>query len=225
MNYESVILELLSRIQILEKKVEVLELRDTEEKNETSKEIELEDEQEQETVLENGKKISRSVARELAIHQLRHLNKDFAFEVANREDGSGIVAKSKDGKQKFIIKFLFSKSFVDGNSVVSNGERLPHSWHTLTREDVQNDKFDFFLFSCFVKEDIHQGDPFKWFMFSKDEIRQYVKSKITDSTGKYHFYFVDDSGLSRSRGLRIIETREEIQNVSEYYLKLELLNR
>jgi hypothetical protein len=204
MSYESIILELMKRVQDLEGKVKELEGTVKELKGGNyildAEDMETDDSS---NMPKEGNEITRAIARDYIINRLKEENPQFDVRKANREQGSGIVL-AKGPSIKCKIKFMYSRSYVDNNSVLKNGERLPHSWHTLSREDIINRKFDAYIFTY-----VHEG-KYHSFMFTQREIEDYVKLKTADSAGNYYFYFVVNQDEK-------IETREDVQDVFEYY--------
>lgn len=107
MNYEKIILELLSRIQNLEEIVGLHEKRfahlddSGEGLDEDDKEIEE---------MSTQEKYKRNFARDRAIEILREQFPDHEVEKAKRVDGSGINMVNNETNDKLTIKFYFSKT-------------------------------------------------------------------------------------------------------------------
>jgi hypothetical protein len=217
MSYENLLFEFMNRVKNLEDKVNNLEIeleelkneRELSEVDEFGSDINENEEMEvEELVNETRSRISRSFVREHVMKKLREENPGFEVKKANKAQGSGIVLL-KDQLVKSKIKLLASRNYIDGNSIERNGERLAHSWHTLPKSDIENGKFDAYIFVYFYEQEYHS------FVFSKREIEEFVREKTSDGAGNFYFYFV----IYENERL---ETRDEILDVSEYYEKFKI---
>lgn len=110
MNYDKIILELLSRVQDLEVDVDMLKSRLIESGEEPS---------------EDGGGVTRAEARDIAIKEIEKRFPDYVVQKALRKDGSGILLHLPDCKQPYKIKFYHSKMHERGSG-----------WHTVNLDDV-----------------------------------------------------------------------------------------
>lgn len=205
--YEELILDMFSRIKQLEK--EVSELKSKVEKN-TEAEVTKE-------------KMTRKKAREHVMEMLRQKNPKMSdFEVASRENGSGIVYEFKDKinpsmSYPMYIKFFFSKM---------KSENRDYSWFTVKREDIEEMR----AIANSEKECSHNIEDIIFFAFDEDseeellvmlsriELLSFIKYKNFDSNDVYHFYFKKkDDG-------KIIEFKDnkeiDVTNISNDYSSL-----
>jgi hypothetical protein len=171
MNYETIILELMSRVQTVEQKVQILE-----EQNEKYKILieELKDKGFQEQEEEN--KVTRSVARQHAMDMIKKRYQYFDVEKGNRATRADIILtvnKGADEGKQLLGKFYYSKSHLDHVS----------GWHTVKEVDLELDHLDFHIFTVAYENEFYS------FLFTHEELKRYVQKKVKDSSDQYYFYF------------------------------------
>ncbi len=179
MNYETIILELMSRVQTLEQKVLVLE--EQKEKYEILLEEDGFEEQDRDI------KITRSVARQHVMDTIKRKYGYLDVKKGNRAKQADIIltVNNGDNKGKEILgKFYYSKSFHD----------FPSGWHTVRETDLEKDHIAFHVFT------VAYDNKFYNFIYSHEELKQYVQKKAKDSSGQYYFYFhVNDGKKTENR--------------------------
>jgi len=190
MNYEKVILEMLTRIKDLEEKVDMLQ--------EYQQELQNKDEGEDDVTSGEEKKESgrKRTCREI----MAILEEKYGYSVrkGNRSEGSGIVA-SKNGKS-YNIKVSYSRSYTDSDEVICSG------WHTVFDKEIDNPDFPYFIFVVEGKE-----GEFHYFIFKREDLINEFDDKAYDANKKLHFYFrVTKDG-------KPLEVRETEKDMSAYY--------
>lgn len=203
MNYESVILEVLGRVQVLEQKVNELE-----EKNEKYealieelKDTDLSDQDEE-------IKVTRSVARQHAMDKIKKQYSYFDVEKGNRSIKADIVLTVNNGEkkgEKLLGKFYYSKSHLD----------YPSGWHTVKEVDLESNHLDFHIFTVSYENNFYS------FLFSHDELRQFVKKKAKDSSNQYYFYFqvVGEKKIENRDGERNVQFNYENWDLFGHFLR------
>jgi len=168
MNYEKVILEMLTRIKDLEEKVDMLQ--------EYQQELQNKDEGEDDVTSGEEKKESgrKRTCREI----MAILEEKYGYSVrkGNRSEGSGIVA-SKNGKS-YNIKVSYSRSYTDSDEVICSG------WHTVFDKEIDNPDFPYFIFVVEGKK-----GEFHYFIFKSEDLINEFDDKTYDANKKLHFYF------------------------------------
>ena len=167
MNYDSIILELMGRVQSLEQKVKSLE----EQKGLIVEEIDDAFEEQDEEI-----KITRSIARQHAMDTIKKKYQYFEVKKGNRAKQADIILTVNAGEQKgkeLLGKFYYSKSFHD----------FPSGWHTVKEADLNKEHIDFHIFT------ISYENNFYSFLFTHEELKQFVEKKAKDSSDQYYFYF------------------------------------
>ncbi|MGM0890670.1 MAG: hypothetical protein ACQEW5_28035 [Bacillota bacterium] len=138
--------------------------------------------------------MTRANSRNYVAERLKQENPDLSIRKANQKEGSGLVM-TDDANKQLIIKYYYSKSFLD----------FPSGWNTVDLSDIESDAFDIYVFNVSYEEKFHV------FFFTKEELKSYVSKKRLNSSTKYYFYFqIHPNG-------KIIETREDENDVSKYY--------
>ncbi|MGG0888133.1 hypothetical protein [Brevibacillus parabrevis] len=193
MNYESVILELLSRVQKLESRVEHLE---------NSKAVQAPHPQQEEDD-EGDLKITRSTARQFVMDKLEKIYSFLDVQKGTRASGADILIKMNSGDMKgktLKAKFYYSKSHLP----------FPSGWHTVKQADLENDDLEMHIFTVSYQNRYHN------FFFTQEHLRKFVESKKMDSSNQYYFYFHvhDDKQL---------ETRDGEKDVSSTYENWEMV--
>lgn len=191
MNYETIILELMGRVQILEQKV-----KDLEGQTEDFERLIEEDGFEEQN---REMKITRSVARQ---HVMDKINRTYGYldaQKGNRAKQADIILTINSGEnegEELLGKFYYSKSFHD----------FPSGWHTLKDSDLEKEHIKFHIFTVSFE------NKFYTFIFSTEELKQYVLNKPKDSSGQYYFYF-----HVKDEGKKIIDDRDGERDVHTYY--------
>ncbi len=187
-NYDKIILELLSRIQTLEKQVADIK-----------SEYVLCDDDESDDGDGKGD-ITRSQARARAIETIQDKFPDYFADVASRKEGSGIkVLKPDVGERRpIIIKFYHSKSFKHRSG------SYEHSWHVVRLEDVLSTYVDLCLFSY-----VDSDDNWHYFIYDPNEIGMYRDENRSEDEQILHLYFVVKDG-------KALEVREESVDVTDH---------
>jgi hypothetical protein len=127
MNYDKIILELLSRVQNLEEEMGAVKQKVLAESDD-------------ETLDESG--ITRAEARDAAIKELQKRFPDYIVEKAPRVHGSGIQIHLPTRKQPHFIKFYHSRVYDGG-----------HGWHVVKLVDVRD--LAYCMFSLLDTEGIY----------------------------------------------------------------------
>jgi len=191
MNYETIILELMGRVQILEQKMKEMEGQT----EAFEKLIEENDFEEQDREM----KITRSVARK---HVMDNISRKYDYlnvQKGNRAKQADIIVTISSGDNKgeeLFGKFYYSKSFHD----------FPSGWHTLKESDLEKEHIKFHIFTVSFENKFHN------FIFSTEELKQYVLNKPKDSSDQYYFYFHIKEG-----GNKIVDDRDGEKDVHRYY--------
>jgi hypothetical protein len=206
MNYETIILELLSRVQNLEQKATLLEQKIIvlEQKNEKVISITEEDDRDIEEQDEETK-VTRSIARQHAIDMIKSRYGYFDVQKGNRAVKADLILTVKEGKQKgkkLLGKFYYSKSHLD----------FPSGWHTVKKADLENNHLDFHIFT------VSYENKFFNFLFTHDGLKQYVQKKMMDSSDQYYFYFQVVDGKK-------IENRDGERDVHPYFENWDLFGQ
>jgi hypothetical protein len=194
-NYESVLLEVLGRVQKLESRVEFLERNQANQVLATPSNVTNAEEQEDEQDEEN--RITRSAARQFVMDKV---NKTYGFFEAikgNRAAGADIIVKGKSGNvqgKSLKAKFYYSKSHLD----------FPSGWHTVKDGDLKRNDIDLHIFVVMFNTEYHT------FMFTQDHLRQFVQHKRLGSHNQYYFYF-------HVLPNKITEERDDERDVSANY--------
>ncbi|MGP4107934.1 hypothetical protein [Virgibacillus sp. L01] len=189
-NQDSLVLELFNRVKMLEEKVALLEV---EKGNQSSENEVIDSDHEQE------KKITRSVARQYVIDEIRELNSTFNVIKGNRSTAADLIIK---GKSTINSKFYYSRSYI---------EDYPSSWYTVKKNDVTDKAIDLYIFTLAYENEFHT------LLITPSELKMLVKDKQPDNSNKYHFYF-------HKRGERLLEVRDDEINVTKYYERWNILN-
>lgn len=168
MSNDSIVLELFSRVQKLEQKVDFLEKKI---ENQENVQDGIGEDQVRQTL------VTRANSRDYVSDRLQQENPQFSIRKANREEGSGLVLTNDEG-QKLILKYYYSRSFHD----------FPSGWHTVDISDIESNAFDIYAFAVSYQEEYFV------FFFTKEELKSYVSRKKLNSSTKYYFYFHINNG-------------------------------
>lgn len=188
---DSIIIELLERIQKCESQIKTLSelvgsLSETKSGSTSSKE--LQDDAEDE--YDDEKTLTRGPARELVMNKMRELLPSAKIRTANRSEGSGIVISDSNGKRKF--KFYHSRSYDLSNENII-------SWSGIMKDDLDN-AFDAYIFSIWYNEKQYV------LLFTHQQLIDVINStnKLVDSNNKYHFSFTIKI---IGQNIKVLETR------------------
>lgn len=165
MKYEKLLLDLMEKVAVLEERIELLE------KKEKDSLINYKEE-------DTAEKISTRALVMDHFEDTLHESTGFTMRKAKRSEGGGLILSK--GEKELKVKLTVSKNFA------SEKEKLDYkwrSWHTLSENEL--DLFDFYIFA--IKPD--DEDP-NYFVFSKQQLNDVCNKKEIDSSGRYHFYFV-----------------------------------
>ena len=185
MNYDKIILELLSRVQNLEDEVDKLKGMAL------SPEAELAAEAE-----ENGGGITRSQARDYAISQLKARFPEYVVQKAGRKDGSGILLNLPGHKVPCKIKFSYSRVYQTKNS-----------WHSIRLSEVM-DEVSYCLFA--VAED---DGTWHFFLYGTDELLAYSENhRLDPSAETLHLYFHVEDGKAVERRETPVDVTDHLDN-------------
>lgn len=196
---EKLLFEFMSRVKALEEKdynIQVLESRVAE----LEKKLELlgiEDiEEEFESNLEGYTKVTRTTTRKYVMDQLEKMNPGVSATKGSKAKGSDIIL-NKDGKDLNLkIKFYHSKSY---------NESIPAGWNTVNIEDIQNKKYDLYIFCIAFKND------FKTFLFTNEDMIKIISIKQMDVNNNYHFY------IQMTQNGKIVECRDSEKDISKNF--------
>lgn len=191
MNYDKIILELLSRVQTLES-----QMADVKVELAVRYEEDADDENEEEVDGHEG--YTRSAAREKAMEIIQKKFPDYLVDKASRKEGSGIKVFKPDTKRPVIIKFYHSKSFKHRSG------NFEHGWHVLRIDDVIGTVVDLCLFSM-----VDAGGNWNFFIYEPDEIGIYNEENRSNVGNVLHLYFSVQND-------KAIEVREETIDVTDY---------
>lgn len=186
-NQDSLILELFSRVKALEEKVTSLEKQTIEKNPEYGTGSDGQ-----------GKKITRSVARQYVIKRIKKSYPSSDVTIGNRSTPADLIIKINS---TINAKFYYSRSY---------NEDYPSSWYTIKKNDLLDDN-NLYIFTFSYNEEFHT------LLLTLSELKELVKSKQPDSNDKFHFYF-------HKRGDQLLDVRENELDVSEYYERWEILN-
>lgn len=184
---DSLVLELFSRVKSLEEKVEMLETKLSDSTDINDQEIE------EDYIDGDQKKITRSVARKYVIEQIRNSNSSIEVKIAKRNDVGDLILTNN--MNSLDVKFYYSKSHI---------KEHVSSWHTVKKDEIFNNAINLHIFTVSYDGEFHT------FIFTKDELQNFVKNKECGSAELYHFYF-------HKLGNKLLEVRDGEKDVSKYY--------
>lgn len=187
MNYDKIILELLSRVQTLEGEMAELKL-----------ELASHYEEYAGDEIEGQEEYTRSQARKKAMEIIQSKFPDYVVDKASRKEGSGIKVFKPDTKRPLIIKFYHSKSFEHRSG------NFEHGWHVVRIDDVIGTVVDLCMFSM-----VDTNDNWNFFIFDPDEIGLYTEENRSSEGNVLHLYFSVKDG-------KAIEVREETIDVTDH---------
>lgn len=191
MNYEKIVLELFARVKGLEERVEELEEK-----------ISLKNDNTNSVLEESEVKITRNYSRQYVIDKLRENNLNVLVDKANRAMGSGIVIKDKNSGKILKCKFYHSKS---------HNDICPSGWHTVNEDELKLD-IDIFIFN------VEYQREFYTFMFTSNELKDFIKEKEKDQNQNYYFYFNIKDG-------KAFEYRDGEKEVTQYLNRWDIISK
>lgn len=198
MNYDKIILELMTRIQSLESDVADLKIQvhnryEEDMEDDTIDEMEVQDE------------YTRSEARQRAMEIIEEKFPEYIVSKATRSEGSGIKVFKPDAKKPLFIKFYHSKSFKHNTGKSSNG------WHVVRLNHVIGTVIDLCLFSM-----VDENDNWNYFIYEPEELGMYNDENRSNRRDVLHLYFSVQNG-------RATEIREEPIDVTDHLNNWDIL--
>mgnify|MGYP001288027043 CR=1 FL=1 len=196
MNYDKIILELLSRVQVLEEQMADVktELASRDDYEEDANEGDY-----------GHGDITRSQARDKAIEIIQSKFPDYVVDKASRKEGSGIKVHKPDAKRPLIIKFYHSKSFEHRSG------SYEHSWHVVRLNDVIGTIVDLCMFSY-----VDSHGNWNFFIYEPDEAELF-EEVITSFLSVYVYRAILTSVASEfaSRMLAMHNATENADELSD----------
>ena len=176
---DSIILELLARVQKCEREIKLLsEEINLLKSNKNVNEFDVSNNNEEQPTFETLEKdITRSEARELVISKLREILPNKVIRAGNRREGSGIViVDSKGTKRKY--KFYHSNNRKYGDSA-----KNIVSWSGVMKNDLDN-IYDGYIFSIWANK-------LYVLLFTHRQLANIITTtnRVCDTNNKYHFSF------------------------------------
>jgi len=172
MNYEKIILELMSRIQYLEEAIEKLEYR-------VSQIDVIGDERSTETEVNENTKYTRTDARNRIISRISEEYPDYSVERASRADGSGIRVINLETGDQYIIKYYHSKT------VLNKTEGFEYGDHFIRVRELLDTYPKFCIFSL-----VDSSDRWYYFIYEIEELLQYHHDRSqAKNDDVMHLYF------------------------------------
>lgn len=196
MNYDKIILELLSRVQTLEEQMAEVKAALANRCNE------YEDDADDESI-SGQDEISRSQAREKAIKILQSKFPDYIVEKASRKEGSGIKIIKPDvgSKNATIIKFYHSKTYKHRT------EAFEHSWHTVNLDDIIGTYIDYCMFSV-----VDKNGNWNFFIYEPGELGMYNDENRSTKSDLLHLYFVIENGKAKEVRENTVDVTDHLNN-------------
>lgn len=200
MNYDRIILELLSRVQNLEEqmvevKVQIASL------NDNLPDDSLEDDQGD---------FTRARARDRAMKIIQEKFPDYLVEIATRREGSGIKIIKPDPDPKHnnitLIKFFHSKTYEQRTG------NIEHAWHTVNLNDIIGTMYSYCLFSV-----VDSKGDWSFFLYSPDELGMYRDENRSSKGELLHLYFT-------TKGDRAFEIRDKNTEVTDHMNNWDVLS-
>lgn len=194
MNYDKIILELLSRVQSLEEQMSTVK------DNLVSRKCDEDGVDEADT---KPGDFTRSQARDKAMGIIQSKFQDYFVEKASRREGSGIklIKSNENAKKPIIIKFFHSKTYEHGTGA------LGHAWHTINLDDIIGTIFDFCLFSI-----VDKNGEWNFLLFEPDELGIYRDENRSANSELLHLYFVIKDGKATEVREKPIDVTDHLEN-------------
>lgn len=191
MNYDKIILELMSRVQMLEEQMGEL-------KAELQSHKSVDEDEECDN--EQGE-FTRSQARDKAIKMIQAKFPDYYVEKASRSEGSGIkiIKPDKSSDNAIIIKFYHSKTHEHRTS--------ENSWHSVNLNEIIGTIFNYCLFSVADKN----GDC-NYFLYKPAELGIYRDENRSVNNDILHLYFVVKDGKATEIREKTIDVTDHLNN-------------
>lgn len=195
MNYDKIILELLSRVQILEEQM-------AEVKSELANRYDEHEDDDEEDVARQGE-VTRSQAREKAIKIIQSKFPDYLVEKASRKEGSGIkvIKPDIDSKRAIFIKFFHSKTYEHRTGA------FEHAWHTVNLNDIIGTYIDYCMFSVLDK-----NGNWNFLIYEPDELGLYNEQNRSAKSELLHLYFVIEDGKAKEVRENTVDVTDHLNN-------------
>ena len=112
------------------------------------------------------------------------------------------------------LKFKYDKAILKANFYHSKtyNSTYPSGWHLISSDQIETSNADFHIFNLKYYEEMYT------FIFSKEELKEYVKDKKKDSGGNYHFNFELING-------KMLETRDKKKTVKKYCNNIHIIQK
>lgn len=194
---DSVILELLARIQKCENNINDLILKVDSLENSQVISGSSDDSVDE---ADDEKVVTRGPARKLIMKKIHELKPDAVIRPANRNEGSGIFISDAKGNRKF--KFYHSRTYALSSEKVI-------SWSGVQQKDVK-DKYDGYIFSIWYDEKLYT------LLFTHQQLVDLISAtnKLCDPNNKYHFSFTIKPNLQvfETRGSTTVDVTYSLNN-------------
>ncbi len=211
MNMEKVILELLSRIQVLEEndqkmKTEIAGIQEAlAQKTALPLPATLVSEVKKQLTLPWSQPKEEIVSyQDMRLEAITILRKKFPYYQkidVDKQDANGILLQTL--QHTYRLRYGYSRSHVKDHK----NRYLLDSWHTMNANII--DKYDFYVFAVpDEKEKMHH------FLFRQKDMLQHCQKKNMGKMGRYHFYFhiAPNGVITEGNGKRAIAVRPYYEN-------------
>jgi len=194
-NYDKIILELLSRVQTLEEQM-------AEVKSELANRYDEHEDDDEEDVARQDE-VTRSQAREKAIKIIQSKFPDYLVEKASRKEGSGIkvIKPDIDSKRAIFIKFFHSKTYEHRTGA------FEHAWHTVNLNDIIGTYIDYCMFSVLDK-----NGNWNFLIYEPDELGLYNEQNRSAKSELLHLYFVIEDGKAKEVRENTVDVTDHLNN-------------
>lgn len=194
MNYDKIILELLSRVQTLEEQISEVKAKLATHADDYEDEVDQCDGQDE---------VTRSKARDKAIKIIQSKFPDYFVEKASRKEGSGIKVIKSDAtsKRAIILKFFHSKTYEHRTG------GYEHAWHTINLDDIIGTYIDYCIFSVVDKK----GD-WNFLIYEPSELGIYNDENRSANSELLHLYFVIENGKAKEVRENTIDVTDHLNN-------------
>ncbi len=194
MNYDKIILELLSRVQTLEEQM-------AEVKSELANRYDEHEDDDEDVARQD--EVTRSQAREKAIKIIQSKFPDYLVEKASRKEGSGIkvIKPDIDSKRTIFIKFFHSKTYEHRTGA------FEHAWHTVNLNDIIGTYIDYCMFSVLDK-----NGNWNFLIYEPDELGMYNEQNRSAKSELLHLYFVIEDGKAKEVRENTVDVTDHLNN-------------
>lgn len=199
MNYDKIILELMSRVQELEEQMMDVKSEINSIKAIDNKIIEEPDEESE----SDSEEFTRSQARKKAMEIIEQRFPDHLVMKANRTEGSGIKILKSDISEKrpVIIKFFHSKTYEH------RSKTFEHAWHTVNLEEIIGTLYDFCLFSI-----ADSNGDWHFLIFEPAELGIFRDENRSVDSDQLHLYFVVKDGVAKEVRENEVDVTDHLNN-------------